>query len=153
MRERLAGALRDALKNGEQTRAATLRLISMALSDRAAGSQEDIDPALEEARLGEIMRTMLRQRAKQIRAYEEAGRLELAAMEEAEAAILREFLPREMSDAEIGAAIDAAIDETGATGLRDLGRVMALLRQRHEGSMEFKGIGQKVKARLEAARG
>ena len=82
------------------------------------------------------------------KAYEEGGRLELAAKEEDEIAVIQEFLPRQMDAAETTAAIDAAIADLGAEGIRDMGRVMAALKERHAGQMDFGAVGPAVKARL-----
>lgn len=152
MREKVNTALREATKGGERTRAAILRLVLTALRDRQrADTDEDPDPATEDAILREIMATMVRQRRSQIRAYEEAGRLDMAAHEEAEIAVLQEFLPRPMAAADIDAAIDRAIADSEATSIRDLGRVVGLLRARHGGVMDFAQIGQRVAGRLRGA--
>ena len=87
-------------------------------------------------------------RGESARAYDEAGRADLASRERAEAAVIEEFLPRRLSDEEAAAAIDAAIAAEGATGLRDLGRVMAALRASHAGAMDMGRVGPLVKARL-----
>lgn len=151
MRERVNAALREAVKGNERTRAAVLRLVLMALRDRQRGETgEEPDLAAEDAALREIMATMVRQRREQVRAYEEAGRLELAAHEEAEIAVLQEFLPRPLAAADVEAEIGRALHDTGARSIRDLGRVVALLRERHEGVMDFAHIGKRVAARLKA---
>jgi uncharacterized protein YqeY len=152
MREKVNIALREAIRGGERTRAAILRLVLTALRDRQRGdTAEDPDPAAEDATLREIMATMVRQRHAQIRAYEEAGRLDMAAHEEAEIAVLQEFLPRPMAAADIDAAIVRAIADSEAASIRDLGRVVGLLRARHAGVMDFTQIGQRVAARLRGA--
>jgi uncharacterized protein YqeY len=151
MREKLRAALKDATRAGETTRAATLRLVLMALSDRLGGMDaEATSPETAEAALRDIISTMIRQRRKQIRDYEESGRLSLAAIEETEVAVLQDFLPHRLNDAEIDEAIATAIDETGAKGIRDLGRVVAMMRDRHGGSVDFKDVGRRVQARLVA---
>lgn len=153
MREKVNAALREAVRGGDRTRAAILRLVLMALRDRQRGTtSEEPDPAAEDAALREIMATMVRQRREQIRVYEEAGRLELAANEEAEIAVLQEFLPRPLAQEDIEIEITRAIRDTGAVAIRDLGRVVALLRKRHEGVMDFAHIGKRVAARLKAGR-
>jgi uncharacterized protein YqeY len=152
MREKVNTALREAVKGGEAKRASVLRLVLTALRDRQRGDMaDDPDPASEDAVLREIMATMVRQRRAQIRAYEEAGRLELAAHEEAEIAVLQEFLPRPMAAEDVEQAIARAIADSGATSIRDLGRVVGLLRSRHAGVMDFAQIGPRVAARLRAA--
>ena len=151
MREKVNIALREAVKGGERTRAAILRLVLTALRDRQRGdTAEEPDPEAEDAMLREIMATMVRQRREQVRAYEEAGRLDMAAHEEAEIAVLQDFLPRPLAAADIDAAIEKAIDDSEARSIRDLGRVVGLLRSRHAGVMDFAQIGQRVAARLRA---
>ena len=95
-----------------------------------------------------ILSRMVKQRQESARAYEEGGRLELAQKEEAEIGVIQEFLPRQLTEAETAAAIDTAIAALGADSLRDMGRVMAELRDRHAGQMDFGAVGPMVKARL-----
>ena len=156
IRDKINGALREAVKDGDATRIATLRLVLTALRDRQYGrnrSLEEPDAAQEDATLREILATMVRQRRMQAVAYEEAGRLDLAAHEEAERQILEAFLPRPLGPKEIERAVERAIWESGATGQRDLSRVMALLRARHEGAMDFRATGKRVMALLRAREG
>ncbi|MFN3578660.1 MAG: GatB/YqeY domain-containing protein, partial [Tabrizicola sp.] len=96
----------------------------------------------------QIMGKMVKQRQESARAYEEGGRLELAEKELAEIGVIQEFLPRQMDESEIAAAIEAAVAETGATSIRDVGKVMATLKARHTGQMDFGAVGALVKARL-----
>ena len=93
---------------------------------------------------------MVKQRQESVRAYEEGGRLELAEAERAEIAVLEAFLPRQLDDEETSAAIDEAIASTGAEGLRDMGRVMAELKSKYTGRLDFGQVGPEVKARLTA---
>jgi uncharacterized protein YqeY len=155
MREKVNAALREAAKGDDRTRAAVLRLVLTALRDRQRGDlSEEPDPEVENAILRAIMATMVRQRRAQARAYEEAGRLDMAANEEAEIAVLQEFLPRPLAPQDEEAEIGRAIRDAKAQSIRDLGRVVALLRSRHEGVMDFAQIGKRVAARLRAgARG
>jgi uncharacterized protein YqeY len=155
MREKVNAALREAAKGDDRTRAAVLRLVLTALRDRQRGDlSEEPDPEVENAMLREIMATMVRQRRAQAQAYEEAGRLDMAANEEAEIAVLQEFLPRPLAPQDEEAEIGRAIRDAKAQSIRDLGRVVALLRSRHEGVMDFAQIGKRVAARLRAgARG
>ena len=95
-----------------------------------------------------ILTKMVKQRRESERAYEEGGRLELAERERAEAEIISEFLPRPLSDEEKAKAIDAAIADSGAGSLRDMGKVMGLLKQRHAGRMDFAAVGPEVRDRL-----
>jgi uncharacterized protein YqeY len=91
---------------------------------------------------------MVKQRQESARAYEEGGRLELAEKELAEIKVIEEFLPRQLSAAEVDAAIAAAIAEVGATSIRDMGRVMAELKGKHTGQMDFGAAGAVLKGRL-----
>ena len=95
-----------------------------------------------------ILAKMVKQRRESVRAYEEAGRLELAAQEEAEIAVIEEFLPRQLDEAETLKAIDTAIAATGADSIRDMGKVMGALKEAHTGQLDFAKVGGMVKDRL-----
>ncbi len=149
LRERISAGLKDAMREKDAIRLSTLRLINAAIKDqdiaaRGDGRGDGVDDAAVLAILGK----MVKQRQESARAYEEGGRLELAENERAEIAIIEGFLPRQLSQAEVDAAIAAAIAEVGATGLRDMGRVMAALKTRHAGQMDFAAAGAQIKARL-----
>ena len=149
LRERIAAATKEAMKSRDAARLSTLRLIGAGIKDREIAKRgEDGAAALTEEDLVALLSRMVKQRQESARAYEEGGRLELAEREQAEIGVIQEFLPRQLSPAEIGAAIDAAIAELGATGVRDMGRVMGALRERHAGQMDFGAAGALVKARL-----
>lgn len=151
LRATLQAATKDAMKAKDSARLSTLRLIGAAIKDREIAARVgdgDGDGTLSEADLIAILSKMVKQRQESAKAYEEGGRLELAEKEEAEIGIIQEFLPRQLSAAETDAAIDAAIAVLGATGIRDMGRVMAELRDRHAGQMDFGAVGPMVKARL-----
>ncbi len=149
LRERIGAGLKEAMRDKDATRLGTLRLINAAIKDqdiaaRGEGRGETVD---DQAVLG-ILGKMVKQRQESARAYEEGGRLELAEKEREEIAIIEQFLPRQLSGDEVTAAIDAAIAETGAEGLRDMGRVMGALKARYTGQMDFGAVGPAVKARL-----
>jgi uncharacterized protein YqeY len=91
---------------------------------------------------------MVKQRQESARAYEEGGRLELAEKEQAEIKVIEEFLPRQLDGAEVEAAIAAAIAEVGATSIRDMGKVMGVLKAKYAGQMDFGAVGPKIKDRL-----
>jgi uncharacterized protein YqeY len=150
MRERINAALKDAMRAKEADRLSTLRLINAAIKDREIalrGEGEGAEPVGEDAILA-ILGKMVKQRIESVRAYEEGGRVELADKERAEIRVIEEFLPRQLSEAEVGAAIDAAIAEVGATSIRDMGRVMGVLKARFTGQMDFAKAGGAIKARL-----
>lgn len=149
LRDRLQAALKDAMRAREADRLSTLRLINAAIKDReialrgVSGEGEVGDPEI----LG-ILGKLVKQRQESARAFEEGGRLELAEKELAEVRVIEEFLPRQLSPDEVQAAIGSAIAEIGATGIRDMGRVMAALKARYTGQMDFGAVGPMVKDRL-----
>ena len=149
LRDRIGDGIRAAMREREALRLSTLRLVNAAIKDqdiaaRGAGNPDGVG----DAEVLAILAKMVRQRQESARAYEEGGRLELAEKEQAEIAVIEEFLPRQLSPAEAEAAVDRAIAEEGATGIRDMGRVMAALKARHAGQMDFGLVGPMVKARL-----
>lgn len=149
MRERIKDALQQALKMQDQRRISTLRLILAAIKDRdIAARGVPGGHALSDADILDILQKMVRQREEAARLYDQGGRPELAAKEREEIAIIRDFLPPQMSDADIENVCRHLIDESGATGLKDMGRTMALLRQRYSGRMDFGKAGGMVRSLL-----
>jgi uncharacterized protein YqeY len=150
LRDRLQAALKDAMRARDADRLSTLRLINAAIKDRdiAARGEERGEDGVNDGEILAILGKMVKQRQESVKAYEEGGRLELAEKEQNEIKVIEEFLPRQLSPAEVEAAITAAIEEVGATGIRDMGRVMAALKARHAGQMDFGAVGPMVKARL-----
>ena len=149
LRDRVNTALKEAMKEKAADRLSTLRLINAAIKDRdiAARGEGNEDGVSEDVVLA-ILGKMVKQRQESARAYEEGGRLDLSERERAEIVIIEEFLPRQMDEAETRAAIDKAITDLGAEGIRDMGRVMAALKERHAGQMDFGAVGPAVKDRL-----
>ena len=150
LRSKLQIATREAMKAKDAPRLSTLRLIGAAIKDReiAARTGEGEPGELGQDDLVAILSKMVKQRQESARAYEEGGRLELAEKELAEIAVIQEYLPRQLDEAEVAAAVDAVIAALGATSIRDMGRVMAELRARHAGQMDFGAVGPMVKSRL-----
>lgn len=149
LRATLQAATKEAMKARDSARLSTLRLIGAAIKDREIAARSgDGDGTLSDGDLVAILSRMVKQRQESAKAYEEGGRLELAQKEEDEIAVIQQFLPRQLSEAETAQAIDTAIAALGATGIRDMGRVMAELRSRHAGQMDFGAVGPMVKARL-----
>ena len=147
LNDRLMEATRTAMKAREPARVSALRMISAGLKDReiAARGEGTVMTAGDQlAFLGK----MVKQRQESIRAYEAGHRPELAAKELAEIAVIEEFLPRQLGEAEVAAAIAAAVAEVGAATVKDMGRVMAALKARYTGQMDFGAAGAKIKARL-----
>ena len=149
IRRRIETALEDAGPDGDETRTALLRLMLTALRDREAAiaADEGAGELTEEDAMA-LLERMIRQRSDSVATYERAGKMELAEQERREIAIIREFLPRPLSEEEARREIDRAIRETGATSIRDIGRVVALLKRRFRGRMDFARAAQRVKATL-----
>ncbi|WP_374372383.1 GatB/YqeY domain-containing protein [Tabrizicola sp.] len=149
LRDRLQTALKEAMKAKEAARLSTLRLINAAIKDREIAVRGEADGGeVGEPEILQIMGKMVKQRQESARAYEEGGRLELAEKELAEIGVIQEFLPRQMDQAEIATALDKAVAETGAASIRDVGKVMAVLKAKYTGQMDFGAVGALVKARL-----
>ncbi|MBX8826140.1 GatB/YqeY domain-containing protein [Ochrobactrum sp. SFR4] len=137
LRQEISQALTTAMKAHEKMRASTLRLIMAALKDRdIANRGAGKDPVSDDEILA-ILAKMIKQREESAKMYEEGNRIELAETERAEIVIIKEFLPQQLSDEEIRANSAAAIAEIGAEGLRDMGKVMAVLKERYTGQMDF----------------
>jgi uncharacterized protein YqeY len=146
LRERLAADLKEAIKARDPKRVSTLRLITAAVKDRdIAARTEDNTEGVGDAEILAILAKMIRQRHESARAYEEGGRLDLAQQEREEIGIIQDYLPRQLTDAEVERAVAAAIAETSATSIRDMGKVMGLLKARHTGQMDFSRVGATIK--------
>ena len=150
MRDRITAALKDAMRAKEADRLSTLRLINAAIKNRdiALRGTAQEDAGVSEADILAILGKMVKQRHESARAYEEGGRLELAEKELSEIKIIEDFLPRQLSTAETETAIDTAIAEVDAQSIRDMGKVMAVLKDRFTGQMDFAKAGPLVKSRL-----
>ncbi len=152
MKTRINAGLKEAMRAKETERLATLRLISAAIKDREIALRADAGdgdvPALDDAGVLGILGKMVKQRQESARAYEEGGRLELAEKERAEIRIIEDYLPKQLDEDEIAAAVDKAIAETGASSIRDMGKVMAALKAKYTGRMDFGKVGPMVKDRL-----
>ena len=149
LRRRLNTALKEAMKAKDADRLSTLRLINAAIKDRDIALRgEGREDGVSDAEILGILGKMVKQRQESARTYEEAGRLELAEKEREEIKVIEEFLPKQLDDDEVAAAIDAAIEEIGATSIRDMGKVMGVLKGRYAGQMDFSCVGSKVKDKL-----
>jgi len=149
LRIRISDALKQAMKDKAADRLSTLRLINAAIKDKdIAARAQGNDEGVSEAEVLAILSKMAKQRQESARAYEEGGRLDLAEREREEVEVIEEFLPRQLSVTETAAAVDAAVEEIGATSIRDMGKVMGLLKERYTGQMDFGAVGPVIKARL-----
>ncbi len=150
MRDRVNTALKDAMKSKEPDRLSTLRLINAAIKDKdiALRGSADEEGGVSNDDVLAILGRMVKQRQESARAYEEGGRLELAEKELSEIKVIEEFLPKQLTEEEAEAAVTEAIAEVGATSIRDMGKVMAVLKGKFTGRMDFGKAGPMVKGRL-----
>ncbi len=151
LRARVTTAVKEAMKAKATERLSTLRLINAAIKDRdIAARGEGNDQGVDETEVLAILGKMVKQRRESAKTYEEGGRLDLAERELAEIVVIEGFLPRALSDKEVASAVDAAVAEVGADSIRDMGRVMGVLKGKYTGQMDFGAVGPMVKQRLSA---
>ncbi|MCX8507651.1 MAG: GatB/YqeY domain-containing protein [Rhodobacteraceae bacterium] len=144
---RITEAQKEAMRARDAARLSTVRMILAAVKDREI-AQRTAGAALSEGDVLALLGKMVKQRQESAKVYAEGGRPELAEKERAEIAVIEAFLPRALDTAEVAAAIDTAIAEVGAASLKDMGKVMAVLKDRHTGQMDFGAAGALIKARL-----
>jgi uncharacterized protein YqeY len=148
MREAINAALKESMKARDADRTGTLRMVSAAFKDRDIEARGAGKGAASDDDLKQLLAKMIKQRQESAGIYEQNARPELAAKERAEIAVIQEFLPQQMSETEVAAAIEAAIAETGAASIKDMGRVMAALKAKFTGVMDFGAANGVVKAKL-----
>ena len=149
LRQRLNEDLKAAMKSRDQRATSALRLILAALKDRdIAARTRGVTDGVDEAEIIDMLQKMVRQRQESIALYKQANRQELVDQEQGEINIIERFLPKKMSDSETEAAIASVIEELGAVSIKDMGRVMAALKERYAGRMDFAKVGQQVKQKL-----
>jgi uncharacterized protein YqeY len=149
LRTRITDAMKQAMKDKAADRLSTLRLINAAIKDKDIAARADGgDDGVGDPEVLAILGKMSKQRMESVRAYEEGGRLDLADREREEIKIIEEFLPRQLTEQESAKAVDDAIAEVGATSIRDMGKVIGLLKGKYAGQMDFGAVGPKVKDRL-----
>ena len=151
LREELKTAMKTALREKRQTELATIRLIIAALKDRDIAAREhgQMDGVDDDA-IRDLLQKMVKQRGESIKLYEQGGRLELAEAEQAEIDVIKGFLPKQMDAGETEAAVDAAINAVGATGIKEMGKVMAHLKQAHGAELDTPTAAAAAKKRLSA---
>ncbi len=149
MRKRLSDAMKEAMREKAKLRLSTLRLINAAIKDRDIDARSEDNPdGVSDSEILAIMSKMIKQRLESAKIYEEAGRIELGEGERAEIKVIEEFLPKQLSENEVSAAIKAAINETGASSIRDMGKVMGALKAKYTGQMDFGKVGGVIKGML-----
>lgn len=146
LRDRFTADLKTAMLAKDAARVSSLRMITAKLKDTDIAARPG--PPVDEAGIIAMLRGMAKSRAESVALYRQGGREELAAKEEAEIAVIESFLPQQMDDAAMAAAVDAAVAETGATSIKEMGKVMAALKGKHAATMDMAKAGPMVKARL-----
>jgi uncharacterized protein YqeY len=150
IRDDIRAALVTAMKSGDKARTAAIRLIQSSLKNRDIEMRGGSAPPDDDVTVTEVLQKMIKQRRESVALYEQGGRRELADAESAEIAIIEGFLPSQMGEDEAKAAIDAIVAETGASSVKDMGRVMTALKDRHAGQIDMSKASGLVKARLSA---
>ena len=136
IRDDIKAALVDAMKSGDKPATGTIRLIQSALKNRDIELRTGTAPANDDLVVTEVLQKMIKQRRESVELYRKGGREELAAAEEAEIAVIERFMPKQMSEDEARAAVQAIIAEVGASSMKDMSRVMALVKERHASEIE-----------------
>ena len=149
LRNEINSAMKEAMKEKAQLRLSTLRLINAAIKDRDISARaEGVEEGVDDSEILAILGKMTRQRQESAKTYEEAGRLDLSERELSEIQVIEYFLPRQLNGDEIEIEVTKVIEEQGASSIRDMGRVMACLKERFTGQMDFGSVGPIVKKKL-----
>jgi uncharacterized protein len=149
LRQRLNDALKEAMKARDQRAVSTLRMVLAQLKDRDIAARPAGNSAgIGEGEIEEMLLKMVKQRQESIALYKQGNRPDLVQQEEEEIAVIERFMPKQLGEAELAAAVEAAVAETGAQSIKDMGKVMAKLKERFPGRMDFAKAGQLVKQRL-----
>jgi uncharacterized protein YqeY len=148
LRERFTADLKEAMKAGEKGKVSTIRLITSALKDKDIEARGLGKPETTPDELLALLQKMIKQRQESIAIYDANGRPELAAGERAEVEVIASYMPKQMSDDEVQAAIAAAVTESGAASVKDMGKVIAILRANYAGQMDFGKASGLVKTAL-----
>jgi uncharacterized protein len=149
LRERLNDEMKAAMKARDQGRTAAVRLIRAAIQEKDNALTGDAAAkGIGDDEILSVLAKMLKQREESAKVYAEAGRTDLETQERAEIAVIREFMPQQLSEAETRAAVAKLVGELGASSMKDMGRVMAALKERHSGAMDFAKAGAVVKEML-----
>jgi uncharacterized protein YqeY len=148
IRDDIKAALVTAMKGGDKASTATIRLIQSAIKNRDIEERVKAQPTEDDTLVTEVLQKMVKQRRESIEMYVKGGRQELADVEQGEIDVIERFLPAQMSEEETSAAIEAIKAELGASGMKDMGRVMAELKARHAQNLDMSKASGLVKAAL-----
>jgi uncharacterized protein YqeY len=148
LRDQINDALKEAMKAKNERAVSTLRMVNSTLKNADIEARGAGKPALGDAELLALLQKMIKQRQESVELYEKGGRADLVRQEQEEIAIISAYLPKQMSEPEMKAAIEAAVTETGAAGMKDMGKVIGVLRSKYAGQMDMAKASAMVKAQL-----
>jgi uncharacterized protein YqeY len=148
LRDKLTETMKEAMKAKDSRRLSTVRLIQSAVKDRDIANRGTGKDAATDDEILQILQKMVKQREESAKIYEDAGRTELATQEREEIDVLKTFMPQQLSDEKVDEIVAAVVTETGAAGMKDMGKVMAVLRERYAGQMDFAKASGVIKAKL-----
>jgi uncharacterized protein YqeY len=151
IRDQLAAALKDAMKAKDTARLSTVRLVQSEIKTRDIANRTAGKGDASDDEILQVLAKMVKQREESAKIYDDNARPELAAKERVEIAVVKDFMPAQLSEADVRANIAAAIAEAGASGLKDMGKVMAVLKERYAGQMDFAKASSVLKELLSAA--
>lgn len=148
LRERFTEAMKEAMKSGDKPRLSAVRLINSAVKDRDIEGRGSGKKEASEEEIVTLLQKMIKQRQESAALYDKGARAELAAQERAEIAVISSFLPQQLDEGEVAKVIKEAIAATSASSIKDMGKVMAWMRERHAGKIDFSKAGPAVKSAL-----
>src|SRR3954447_16576397 len=148
LREAINNAVKDAMRAKDERKLSTLRMVNSTIKNADIAARGEGKPPLPDGDLLGVLQKMIKQRQEAVELYDKGGRAELAAQEREEIAVIQAYLPKQMSEDEVNAAIAAAIAETGAGGMKDMGKVIGALKAKYSGQMDFAKASGLVKAAL-----
>ncbi|HEY4981893.1 MAG TPA: GatB/YqeY domain-containing protein [Pseudolabrys sp.] len=149
LRDDINNALKEAMKAKNERAVSTLRMVNSTLKNADIEARGQAKPPLCDAEVLSILQKMIKQRQESVELYQKGGRADLVKQEQEEIAIISGYLPKQMSEAEMTAAVEAAIKDTGAAGMKDMGKVIGALRGKHAGQMDMAKASAMVKAKLQ----
>jgi uncharacterized protein YqeY len=149
LRDDINNALKEAMKAKNERAVSTLRMVNSSLKNADIEARGQGKPPLTDAELLGLLQKMIKQRQESVELYQKGGRADLVKQEQEEIAIITGYLPKQMSEAEMTAAIEAAIKDIGAAGMKDMGKVIGALRAKYAGQMDFGKASALVKAKLQ----
>ena len=144
LRERITEDMKTAMRSGEKDRLAVIRLLQAAIKQR----EVDERITLDDAQVTSVLEKMIKQRKESVVAFDKGGRANLVAKENAEIAVLQPYLPAQLSDSELDALIAEAISSTGAASIKDMGKVMGIVKSKAAGKADMGAVGARIKAKL-----